>query len=263
MVFAANAGFLPERLEAKPLHQKRFYVSHFTAKHRVVEQALFASFMERFGAQVTPYNASLKFEGEADAFTVGRGEGVQWMFTYGFRSDPEVEGWLRTQILPQGEDLIPMRLTNPAYYHGDCLLCDLGHHALVWPGGLTPQGHEALRQHMSGRLLEVDDEVAATFVGNSFYVETEQGPHLFCPAEVPRSIQVQIQALGIRVVPVDISEFFGKGGGGPKCMVFNLGQVAQDAQGLDPRARDFRRARHVLTLREQGHFNDVGGWRTS
>jgi hypothetical protein len=58
----------------------------------------------------------------------------------------------------------------------------------------------------------------------------------------------------VTVVPVDISEFFGKGGGGPKCMVFNLGRVAIDEPGLSQEARSFRRRRHVEELRQQDYF---------
>lgn len=261
MVFAANAGLLPERLVNKPLHEKAFYVSHFTAKHRVVESGLFEDFMRRFGARVTPYSDTLRFEGEADAFVVGRGEQLQWLFTYGFRSDPEVLPWLRQDILPEGTDIIPMRLTNPSYYHGDCLLCDLGGPVLVWPGGIVPDDLAVLRERMGARLVEVGDDVAPTFVGNSFYVETAKGRHLFCPVEVPEATRERIRALGIEVTAVDISEFFGKGGGGPKCMVFNLGEVQPDAPGLSDEARAFRHARDVRTLRDNGHFDDVGGWR--
>lgn len=261
MVFAANAGFLPERLVDKPLHEKAFYVSHFTAKHRVVEQGLFETFMHNFGANVTPYSESMHFEGEADAFTIGRDEQTQWLFTYGFRSDPEVLPWLRQGVLPEGTDIIPMRLNNPSYYHGDCLLCDLGGPVLVWPNGIVADDLSVLRQRMGERLVEVGDDVAPTFVGNSFYIETPKGRLLFCPVEVPEATRARIQALGIEVIPVNISEFFGKGGGGPKCMVFNLGSVQKDAPGLTQDARDFRSARDVRTLRENGHFDDVGGWR--
>ncbi|MFB6374049.1 MAG: hypothetical protein ABEN55_13260, partial [Bradymonadaceae bacterium] len=62
------------------------------------------------------------------------------------------------------------------------------------------------------------------------------------------------EELGVTVVPVDVSEFFGKGGGGPKCMVFNLGRIEVDEVGLSHEERYFRERRHVERLREQDYF---------
>lgn len=263
MVFAANAGFLPDRLDAQPLSEKPFYVSHFTAKHRVVEQPLFESFMRQFGVPVLDYDAQMRFEGEADAFTIGRGDELRWLFTYGFRSDADVATWLKTHpaIEQASHPVLTLRLNHPAYYHGDCLLCDLGGPLLVWLAGIVEEDAQKLQQALGDRLIELDDEDAAAFVGNSFYVETAKGRFLFSPAEIPDRIQSLIEDQGVNVVPVDISEFFGKGGGGPKCMVFNLGEVSTDDPNLTDEQRAFRKARHVVTLRQNGHFDDVGGWR--
>ena len=51
---------------------------------------------------------------------------------------------------------------------------------------------------------------------------------------------------GVTVVPVDIGEFFGKGGGGPKCMVFNLGRVDPGEVSATEEQRRFR-ARHKVS----------------
>lgn len=252
MVFAANAGFLHERLASTPLSQRDFYVSHFTAPHRVAEQPLFEDFMRRFGVNVLAYDDAVRFEGEADAFPVGRGESLRWMFTYGFRSDLSVADWLEREIVQA--PLMRLKLTNPAYYHGDCLLCDLGGPFLVWSGGIEPSDYAHLEDELGERIIALDDEDARGFIGNSFYVETHKGRFLFSPAAIRDATRAKIEAHGVQVVPVDISEFFGKGGGGPKCMVFNLGLVDPDEPTATDQARQFRRARHVLTLREQGYF---------
>ena len=253
MVFAANAGFLPARHDQTlPLHRKAFYASHFTAPHRVPEQALFEDFLRAFGVDVRGYDASLRFEGEADAFPVGQGDALRWIFTYGFRSDLAVADWLEREVLDQ--PLERLRLTNPAYYHGDCLLCDLGGPFLVWTGGLDPQDAAGLQARLGSRVVALDDQDAAAFVGNSFYVETDLGRWLFSPAGIAQATRQRIQALGVRVVPVDISEFFGKGGGGPKCMVFNLGLVDPQEPGLSDAQRAWRAARDVRALRAANHF---------
>lgn len=252
MVFAANAGFLEGRLDARAPQDKTFYPSHFTAKHRVGESERFYEFMDRFGFSVADYPDDWRFEGEADAFPVGRGEDKRWMFTWGFRSDEQVADWLEEEVV--GEPMLRLKLTDPKYYHGDCLLCDLGGPFLGWTGGLVDADAAKLREQFGERLVEMSDAEAADFIGNSFYVETDRGRLLYTPAEVDADLRGRIEALGIEVIPVDISEFFGKGGGGPKCMVFNLGPVDPDDPRLNDEERAFRNARHVETLRQHDAF---------
>ena len=252
MVFAANAGFLAGRLEERPSHEKTFYPSHFTAEHRRPEGPEYAEFMENLGFEVADYPDDWRFEGEADAFPVGRGGDLEWIFTYGFRSDPTIADWLEDDIV--GEPFHRYELADPKYYHGDCILCDLGGPLLGWSSGLVDASAERLREDFGDRLVELEDEEGAGFAGNSFYVETDRDRLLYTPTELGGETHEKIEAAGVTVVPVDISEFFGKGGGGPKCMVFNLGRMAIDEEGLSPEARSFRRRRHVERLREQDYF---------
>jgi N-dimethylarginine dimethylaminohydrolase len=247
MVFAANAGFLTDRLAPGDSGSKKFYPSHFTAKHRIGESDLFSNFMADFGFSVADYPDEWRFEGEADAFPVGRGDELRWLFTWGFRSDETVADWLEDEIIRA--PLTRLKLKNPKYYHGDCLLCDLGGSMLAWAGGLEDQSAEALRREFPDRLVEMSDAEAADFIGNSFYVETEKGRLLYAPAAIGADLRGRIEAEGVQVVPVDVSEFFGKGGGGPKCMVFNLGEIDPENPQITEAQREFRRARHVETLR--------------
>lgn len=252
MVFAANAGFLTGRLDDRAPADKEFFASHFTAKHRVGESDLFENFMENFGFTVGTYPDEWRFEGEADAFPVGRGDQKRWMFTWGYRSDENVADWLEGDVI--GEPLTRLKLTDPKYYHGDCLLCDLGGPFLGWTGGLDEASSQRLRDQFPERLIEMSDKDAASFIGNSFYVETDSSKLLYAPSEISTGLRERIESEGIEVVPIDISEFFGKGGGGPKCMVFNLGPVDPDDPRLSDEQRAFRRARHVETLRREEYF---------
>jgi N-dimethylarginine dimethylaminohydrolase len=252
MVFAANAGLLEGRLEDRAPADKTFFASHFTAAHRRGETPLFEAYMRSFGFSVGVYPDSWRFEGEADAFSIGRGDDLEWLFTWGFRSDEGVADWLEADVI--GEQMCRLKLTDPKYYHGDCLLCDLGGSFLGWPGGLDAPSAERLRERLGERLIEMSDEDAADFIGNSFYVETDRDRLLYSPAKIDARLQERIEAEGIQVIKVDISEFFGKGGGGPKCMVFNLGRVDPDDDRLDESAREFRRSHHVEALRERGAF---------
>ncbi|MFB6374048.1 MAG: hypothetical protein ABEN55_13255, partial [Bradymonadaceae bacterium] len=87
-------------------------------------------------------------------------------FTHGFRSDPEVADWLEDEVV--GEPFHRFELADPKYYHGDCILCDLGGPLLGWPAGLVEESAETLRETFAGRLVELSDEEGAEFVGNSF-----------------------------------------------------------------------------------------------
>lgn len=252
MVFAANAGLIPERLEDRPVSDKEFYPSHFTAEHRRGEREVYSEFLENFGFDVVEYDESMRFEGEADAFPVGRGEERTWIFTHGFRSDPEVGDWLESEVV--GSPIRRYELSAPKYYHGDCVLCDLGGPLLGWPGGLTENSARALREDFGGRLVELNRADGSRFIGNSFYVETESERLLYVPAEISGSARSAVEAEGIEVVPVDVSEFFGKGGGGPKCLVFNLGPVDPDEPSAARSVRAFRERRHVENLRRQDYF---------
>jgi len=253
MVFAANAGFIPERLDARPASDKTFYPSHFTAEHRRGETPRYRDFMRAFGFEVGSYDEALRFEGEADAFPVRFGGGVEWIFTYGFRSDPEAGDWLAEEVL--GESIHRFELEDPKYYHGDCLMCALGGRLLVWPDKLTDQSAARLRDTFEERLVEMNEKDGANFAGNSLYIETASDRLLYAPEEISAGLRSRLEELGVEVVPVDVSEFFGKGGGGPKCLVFHLGEVDRDAAELLPATRDYRRRRHVENLRDQDYFS--------
>lgn len=253
MVFAANAGYLIDRPKrAVPLHRKRFLPSHFTADHRRGESTQFEQFMGQMGCSIESYPEDLRFEGEADAFPVAD----EWIFTYGFRSDPEMRDWLARKT---GITLDAFELSDPAYYHGDCLLCDLGDAALGWCGGLTDRDAERLRALFGNQLLELSDEEAATFVGNSFYVEPERQRLLFTVHDIPDPLTKRIEDRGIDIIRVDVSEMFGKGGGGPKCMVFNLGRVARRHDDAPQAVNEFRHAHRVEQMRKSGRIPAAPG----
>jgi N-dimethylarginine dimethylaminohydrolase len=252
MVFAANAGFLAGRLDDRPIADKTFYPSHFAVEHRTGESRRFAEFFQNFGVPVTDYNTSWDFEGEADAFPVGRGADLRWIFTWGYRTDPEVADWLSDDVV--GEEMIRLELSDPRYYHGDTLLCDLGGPLLAYRGGLTEEARAELDSALGDRLVLLSGEDAADFIGNSFYVEVGEDRFLFAPSAISDETRQRVEACGVEVVPVDISEFFGKGGGGPKCMVFNLGDVSRKQEALDADVREFRERRHVESIRARNGF---------
>lgn len=249
MVFAANAGFLRGRLELKPSPQKTFFPSHFEVEHRLPESTRFAEFMSAFGVKVIDYPEQWRWEGEADAFPIGRGAQTQWVFTHGFRSDEEVGDWLESGVLER--EVLKLQLVDPHYYHGDTALCDLGGPCLAYLDAFDEASREKLVDTFDDRILEVDDEDAEHFLCNSFYVEVGQDRFLFTPPGVQDDTREAIRERGVEVISVDVSEFFGKGGGGPKCLVFNLGECERTEAGLTEEQSAFRHARHIDSVRNR------------
>lgn len=247
MVFTANAGLLDDRLAGAPLSERTFYPSRFTAEHRRPEADRFETFFERFGVPTARLPDSLRFEGEADAFSVGRGGERVRIFTHGFRSDARVGDWLERSVW--GAPPLRLTLTDPRFYHGDCLLCDLGGPLIAWPGGLDGPSRARLEDRLGERIVELSDDDAENFVGNSFYVEVDGQRLLYAPDEISEEAVERIQARSVEVVTVDISEFFGKGGGGPKCLVFNLGTVDPSPPEAAPEVRRFRHDRDIREVR--------------
>ncbi len=249
MVFAANAGFLLGRKASRPARKKTFFPSHFEVEHRMPEQERFADFMDDFGVKVGNYPEQWRWEGEADAFPIGNGDDEVWVFTHGFRSDEEIGDWLESGLLET--EVLQLQLCDPRYYHGDTALCDLGGSALVYKAAFDELSKQKLDETFGDRLIEIEDEDAEAFLGNSFYVEVGDDRFLFCSAAVREKTRDAIAARGVEVIPVDISEFFGKGGGGPKCLVFNLGACSRVEPGLTEEESAFRHARHIDGVRRR------------
>lgn len=249
MVYTANAGFLLDRMEKKPSSQKTFFPSHFTVEHRIAETGRYIEFMSAFGVPISDYPDQWNWEGEADAFPIGKGEDVVWVFTHGFRSDEEIGEWLQSGVLKR--DVVSLKLTDPHYYHGDTVLCDLGGPCMAYLDAFDKKSQKKLEKTFGERLVEIEEKDAKKFLGNSFYVEVDEDRFLFCPSGVRKKTQKDLSRHGIEVIPVDVSEFFGKGGGGPKCMVFNLGMCDRAEAGLTEEQSAFRHARHIESVRRR------------
>ncbi len=249
MVFAANAGFLRGRPEKKPSPQKTFFPSHFMVEHRMPESELFADFIDNFGIPVGDYPQQWRWEGEADAFPLGDLDDPTWVFTYGYRSDPDIGEWLASGIIE--DDVLTLKLVDPKFYHGDTALCNLGGPVMAYLDAFDEESQDKIREAFGDDLFEIEKKDADQFLGNSFYVEVGDDRFLFCPAGVRKKTQKKIAKFGIEVVEVDVSEFFGKGGGGPKCLVFNLGVCDRAEAGLTEEQSAFRHARHVESVRRR------------
>ncbi len=239
-VFPANAGFLLEKDKCMPVGQRRFYLANLLSS-RAGEKEIYRKALDRLGFQVKDLPSALRFEGEADFFPVAGGHVLtygrlcapRWKprlgmppyrREYGFRTDKEILQTLRA--LCPGQKIWALELAQEAYYHGDTVLCAIGRkreHLLVYAQGLAPASLAALKSDFPGTLHMLSEEDARRFAANSFYVDAGGQQWLFCPAGLSEELHRLIASLGIQSVPLDVSEFFEKGGGSVKCMLCDLG----------------------------------------
>lgn len=241
MVFPANAGFMKNRENPNlPLDEKPFYLSNMIPS-RAGEAEYFREFLLERG--VICHTVPKRFEGEADLIETAEGHlftsgpiikqrfiprlGLPpWRRLYGFRSDeallPELlDGW-------KLENVIPLRLVNEAYYHGDTVLCPFGprkDYVIVYRDGLTEESFERL-QSFFGRdyCIEISDGDAEIYAANSFQFHAHDQCVLVMPEGVSKDLRSRIEDYGVEVITIDVSEFLKKGGGSVKCMIGDLGR---------------------------------------
>jgi hypothetical protein len=214
------------------------------------------------GFRVGAVPEHLRFEGEADFFpagdlhllTHGRLEDQRfvprlgippWKRVYGFRTDARVENFLAPLVAPRR--VLRVELVLEAHYHGDTALCAFGpnrDHLLAWKRAIAPESWQALREHFGEKLIELADEDAARYAANSFtYTSSGQDnavreSFLFLPGGVSDRLLGEIRERGVTPVTVDVSEFLKKGGGSIKCMIGDLGPVADsELLGMSGKSR--------------------------
>ena len=129
--------------------------------------------------------------------------------------------------------MLRLELVQEAHYHGDTALCAFGpgrRLLLAWRPALAPGAWERLESAFPRALLPLSDEDAACYAANSFTLVQDGAAHLVMPAGVSERLQSEVRERGVRPVVVDVSEFLKKGGGSVKCMIGDLGPVADRAE---------------------------------
>jgi N-dimethylarginine dimethylaminohydrolase len=264
LVYPANAGFQSHLDAAKPLAEKRFTLSNLLPT-RAGEKAHYRRVLLEHGCPIcelappategygdstkgSKNSDSLRFEGEADFFpagdlfllTCGRLEqqrfvpsfGIPpWKRVYGFRTDARVADILAPQVAPTR--ILRIQLVLEAHYHGDTALCAFGsgrEHLLAYRRAMRPEDWSQLADHFDDRLIELEEADATHYAANSFSYtpNSSQGESfLFMPDGLSDRLLGQIRERGVTPISVDVSEFLKKGGGSVKCMIGDLGLVAE------------------------------------
>jgi N-dimethylarginine dimethylaminohydrolase len=263
LVYPANAGFLFP-LEGAPAGQKLFYLANLLPT-RAPEREVYRNAIESIG--FVTRNLIARFEGEADFFPAGpymiftyghverqrfvpRAGLPPWRRVYGFRSErgalPEL------QLIAASRPILPLELSDEAYYHGDTVLCSFGprrEYLLAYMDGLTQESRIRLRGAFGPDLIELDRADAARYAANSFQIISEGRCGLILPSGLSLRTLAQIRDRGVEPISVDVSEFLAKGGGSIKCMLLDLGPTSELPDDNGPTSfRARRNYSHIFAL---------------
>lgn len=254
LVYPANAGSLIPLDAAEPVARKRFVLSNLLPS-RAGETPRYRIVLERIGFRTETIRA--RFEGEADffpvgddlyLFTFGRLERQRfvprfglppWRRRYGFRTERGALGELAPLVA--GREVLALELRDEAFYHGDTCLAAFGpgrRHVLAWLEALEPGACRRLLERLGDRVVPLSEADAAIYAANAFRLRSSDGSEqLLLPAGVSRGLQDRIRERGVEPVPLDVSEFWKKGGGSVKCMIGDLGPLDPPA---DPEVAGWR-----------------------
>jgi N-dimethylarginine dimethylaminohydrolase len=244
LVYPANAGIMLDVDEARPPAQRRFVLANLLPT-RAGEREHYRRVLEAAGIRSEAFDRRFRMEGEADFFPAGdvylfthgaleRQRFVPafsippWKRIYGFRTDRRAEPLLAELVAPRR--VVALELTREAHYHGDTVLCAFGtdrRHLLVYRAGLSPASFARLLNLFGSWLVELSEADAARYAANSFSLVRGSEAFLVMPAGVSDRLLTQVRDRGVTPMTVDVSEFLKKGGGSVKCMIGDLGAVAE------------------------------------
>jgi N-dimethylarginine dimethylaminohydrolase len=244
LVYPANAGFLTGVDAEKPIAEKRFYLANLLPT-RAGEKPHYRRVLAAAGYTLAEIDPKWRMEGEADFFPVadryllthGRIERQRfvpawglppWKRVYGFRTDAAAEPWLASVVAPS--PVLRLELRLEAHYHGDTALCAFGpgrSFLLAYRAALAPGGWERLLEAFPDRVIEIPEADAARYAANSFTLTQGGNSWLLMPGGISDRLRASVRERGVTPVLVDVSEFLKKGGGSVKCMIGDLGPVAE------------------------------------
>jgi N-dimethylarginine dimethylaminohydrolase len=186
--------------------------------HRQVEREHVRAFMSEAGLPVA--EAQHVGEGQADVTTL---KGNRFVLTWGVRSVREALAEVRAR-LPMGARVLELQIKDP-FFHGDTCLDPIDTRSgdevlLAHAGALVSGGLPELRTFLGqyGEVLAVDEDDALRYACNSLCVNGT----LLVPSGLSAGLRGTLVRRGIPVEELELPELFGKGGGGPRCLVNEL-----------------------------------------
>ncbi len=211
LMYTANAGWLRA--------EDRFRVARLSVAHRHEERRyLREKLPDLFGWKIEESQSI--WEGQADMCRLSDSVVV---LSYGVRSTRESVDEVAA-LLPAGQRHAAVRLREP-FFHGDtCMdvLAGPNHTLLVFPAAFAmPDEYRNLRRAAEHELdiLEISEADALGYACNSLCL----GEAVLAPTGLSGGLRQSLAERGYRLIELPFDELFGKGGGGPRCLVNDLG----------------------------------------
>ena len=219
LVFPANAAVVLDG---------RVLVARFRHPERQGEEAVFRSAflqLKRRGLvrEVIDLPEHLFHEGAGDAIW-DAGRGLFWG-GYGQRSSQGALGVIRDVF---GQEVVPLQLASPRFYHLDTCFCPLaGGEVLYYPPAFTEASLATIRARVAPeQRLEATDAEAAAFCVNAVNLGRK-----VIMARAPDSLRVTLAERGYDLIEVDLDPFI-LSGGAAYCMTLRLDRSSRAATAL-------------------------------
>ncbi|KAF1707829.1 dimethylarginine dimethylaminohydrolase family protein [Pseudoxanthomonas sacheonensis] len=204
MPFTANAGLVLDDV---------FVPSRFHHAQRRGEEALFTDWFAQQGFTIRHLPVGMDFEGAGDAL-LDRGAPRLWL-GHGHRSDAGVAQEVAAMF---DLEAIPLRLSDPRFYHLDTCFCPLtGGWLLYYPPAFDAEAIGAIAARIpESRRIAVSEQDALAFACNAVNIGTTVVVN-----RASSALKTALGDAGFEVIETPLGEFL-KTGGSAKCLTLRL-----------------------------------------
>lgn len=225
MIYTAEAGELAIHPDDGPV----WLLPEMAVAHRRREAPHIAAFMREIGLPCARVNATWEAQGDAIRATSWR----QIVHTWGRGPAARTERAAYAAVAPR---LSPEHLHLPfradPYFHGNTFMnvyaspqADANGLLVICPDAIAPHDYARLLAFLGDPAvheISIDDSLG--YDTNSLQV----GHTVIAPTTLSAPTRRALQAIGLHVHSLDLSELFGKGGGAPVCLTNRLWRVDAD-----------------------------------
>ncbi|HEX7801832.1 MAG TPA: arginine deiminase-related protein [Pseudoxanthomonas sp.] len=204
MPFTANAGLVLG---------DAFVPSRFHHAQRRGEEALFTEWFAQQGFAIRPLPAGMDFEGAGDAL-LDRDAPRLWL-GHGHRSNAGVAQEIAAMF---DLEAIPLRLSDPRFYHLDTCFCPLtGGWLLYYPPAFDAEAIGAIAARIpESRRIAVSEHDALAFACNAVNIGATVVVN-----RASSALKTALGDAGFEVIETPLDEFL-KAGGSAKCLTLRL-----------------------------------------
>jgi N-dimethylarginine dimethylaminohydrolase len=217
LVFTANAAVVLDR-KAMP--------ARFRHRERQAEQPVFTAGFRALQARgliddILEMPDGVALEGAGDCIW-DRRRGLFWLGC-GFRSDSRASEVIEEQF---GQPCLPLRLSDPRFYHLDTAFCPLScGSVLYYPGAFTAAALDTIHQHVApGQRIPLGDADAARFAANAVCFD-----RVVVLSSCSDDLRRELETRGYTVAETPLHAFQ-QSGGSACCLTLRLDHESRIAQ---------------------------------